>query len=175
MNAVSCARWRRLGGMLAFCSTKSIILMGRFTSTVCTPARSLLSIIGQGSGRPSPVKLGKTNCWDTHFVGIPEESDVLSSWAQRHFGITFRKRFLSRRYAASGSGPSSARYCGILDSEGLGKARQLIRGGIIRDGATRCGDVLCSGLRSRVLPLRTNFFRRQFAIVDLINATKYRL
>jgi hypothetical protein len=83
MNAVSCARWRRPADMPAFCSTKSITLMGRFTSTVCTPARSLLWTIGPSSGKPSPAKLGKTNCWDTHFGGIHEESYFLSSWAPK--------------------------------------------------------------------------------------------
>jgi hypothetical protein len=105
MNAVSCAQWKPRDGMPGFCSTKSIIWMGRCTSTVCTPARSLLWTIGQSSGRPSPAKLGKTNCWDTHFGGIPEESYVLASWAQRHFGITLRKRFAAADAPSQGAKP----------------------------------------------------------------------
>src|SRR5580693_8691271 len=101
--------------------------------------------------------------------------DVFRALVQRGVVSSSAKGERARAVRGSEARVFSARCCGTLDPERLGKARQLIRARIIRDGAAWCSDVLRSGLRSRVLPLRTNFFRRKFAIVDLVNATKYRL
>src|SRR5690348_7075147 len=70
---------------------------------------------------------------------------------------------------------SPADEVGPLDPERLGEARQLIVSGVVRDRASRRSDVLRSGLRFRLRPLRADLFRRQLAVIDFIHPAKYRL
>src|ERR1700730_11644349 len=58
-----------------------------------------------------------------------------------------------------------------LYSERARKAREFVWSRAIRNGASRCSDVLGAGLRSGFRPLRSYFSYRQFLLVYLVNSS----